>query len=88
MPHKFKVQKHLLFMLFKLRNLTPQSAALYAGAICVQKWELATMHTNRHRVQRPLHWLVRCNPLIDQYITLPDCYYHHYFLDISDACQR
>jgi len=43
-----------------LFHLTPQSAALYAMAVCVRKCELASMHTNRQRVQRPLHWIVRC----------------------------
>jgi len=35
-----------------LFHLTPTSAAVYAMAVCVQQWELATMHTNRQRVHR------------------------------------
>jgi len=39
-------------------NLTPSSVAVYAMAVCVQKWELATMHTNRQRVHRRLQLIV------------------------------
>ena len=33
-------------------------SGVVCGAICVRKYELASMHTNRQRVQRPLHWIV------------------------------
>ena len=72
-----------------LFHLTPQSAALYAVAACVQKWEPATMHTNRHRVQRPLHWIVRPFSLAEHLKSFPydlanqlcqiltlNCYFH------------
>jgi len=41
-------------------RITPPSVAVYAVAVCVRKCELASMHTNRHRVHRRLHGLVRC----------------------------
>ena len=48
-----------MLLVFFYRNLTPSSVAVYAVAVCVQKCELASMHTNRHRVHRRLQLLVR-----------------------------
>ena len=54
MEYQYFLQLRHLF------RITPPSVAVYAVAVCVRKWELATMHTNRHRVHRRLHGLVRC----------------------------